>query len=248
LILKKPSRFDLNEYDVMKMHTIFGAQLFQDRRSDYDTAAAQVALNHHEWWNGRGYPGHVDVAACSTPAAVLPAAASAPGKKGKEIPIFGRIVSLADVYDALCSTRVYKESWDAARALSAIEQAAGTQFDPALVERFVEIVHDRDASRHPERAPLSSAARLSIVRDVEQIFVALNTSALSSLSHSAGQLATKASSQGLSDVADLASRIEEASAQGKDLFALSDLASGLMDACSATRVLQTASDDRDGDG
>jgi len=64
VILKKPSRFDLNEYEAMKMHTVFGAQLFQDRQSDYDTAAAEVALTHHEWWNGQGYPGYVDAAAC----------------------------------------------------------------------------------------------------------------------------------------------------------------------------------------
>ena len=136
LILKKPSRFDLNEYEVMKMHTIFGAQLFQDRQSDYDTAAAEVALTHHEWWDGSGYPGHVDVAACSGLENLMLEDETSSGKKGHEIPIFGRIVSLADVYDALCSPRVYKDAWDESKALSSIEKAAGTQFDPDLVEIF----------------------------------------------------------------------------------------------------------------
>jgi len=137
LILKKPSRFDLDEYEVMKMHTVFGARLFQDQQSDYDVAAAQVALNHHERWDGQGYPGQVDVAASARLEDFPSLNRNRPGKKGCEIPIFGRIVSLADVYDALCSQRVYKEAWDEERALSAIEQSKGRQFDPELVDIFL---------------------------------------------------------------------------------------------------------------
>ena len=60
LILKKPGRFGQEEYEIMKQHTVLGARLFSDRQSDFDEAAAQVVLNHHERWDGDGYPGHVD--------------------------------------------------------------------------------------------------------------------------------------------------------------------------------------------
>ena len=61
LILKKPGRFSENEFELMKQHTLLGAQLFLNRQSDFDLAAAEVALNHHERWDGTGYPGHIDV-------------------------------------------------------------------------------------------------------------------------------------------------------------------------------------------
>ena len=138
LILKKPSQLSFEEYEIMKRHTIHGARLFSNLQSDYDEAAAIVALNHHEKWDGSGYPGHVD------PVSGKPLAGyesrnggPLPGKKGKEIPIFGRIVAIADVYDALSSKRSYKEPWDEARSIEIISQGAGTHFDPELVEIFL---------------------------------------------------------------------------------------------------------------
>lgn len=135
-ILKKPGRFNENEYEIMKKHTIYGAQLFQDRQSDFDDAAAQVALSHHERWDGSGYPGHVDIATGKPCRGYTSIKGKPKGKKGDEIPLFGRIVSLVDVYDALCSTRIYKGAWDESKVLAAIEQGAGTQFDPELVDIF----------------------------------------------------------------------------------------------------------------
>jgi len=136
LILKKPGRLSSDDYELMKQHTVFGAQLFADRQSDFDEVAALVALNHHERWDGDGYPGHVD----SATEAPLPGFAkpdgSATGKKGPEIPLFGRIVAIADVYDALSTERVYKEAWDESRVLAEIRSGAGRHFDPELVEIF----------------------------------------------------------------------------------------------------------------
>lgn len=139
-ILKKPGRFNPEEYETMKQHTIFGAQLFQDRQSYLDDIAAQVALNHHEWWDGSGYPGHVDIGTGKPLEGFVNPDGRPRGKKGEEIPIFGRIVSIVDVYDALCSTRVYKQAWDESLALSAIRERAGTQFDPQLVDIFFSII------------------------------------------------------------------------------------------------------------
>ena len=137
LILKKPGRLDADEFEMMKQHTLYGTRLFLHPQSDFDDAAAQVALNHHERWDGNGYPGHVDVAAGEPLPERIRPDGSARGKQGVEIPLFGRIVAIADVYDALSSRRVYKEAWDESEVLATIEAGAGNQFDPELVEIFL---------------------------------------------------------------------------------------------------------------
>ena len=136
LILKKPGRFTDNEYEKMKLHTLTGAQLFLDRQSDFDDAAIEVALNHHERWDGGGYPGHVDVRTGKPLKEFMRSEGTARGKTGLEIPLFGRIVALADVYDALSSQRVYKEAWDESEVLAKIRAEAGHHFDPELVDIF----------------------------------------------------------------------------------------------------------------
>lgn len=136
VILKKPGRFTDEEYKIMKKHSVMGAQLFQDRQSDLDEISGIIAVTHHERWDGNGYPGHVDIVTGEPLPGYEKPDGSAMGKKGEEIPIFGRIVALADVFDALSSVRVYKEAWDEARVLSTIEEEAGKQFDPELVEIF----------------------------------------------------------------------------------------------------------------
>jgi response regulator RpfG family c-di-GMP phosphodiesterase len=138
LILKKPSPLDAEEFETIKRHTIHGARLFSNLQSDYDEAAAIIALNHHEKWDGSGYPGHVNplTSACR-PGHENNAGDPLPGKKGEEIPILGRIVAIADVFDALSSKRCYKARWDENRSIENISQGAGTHFDPELVEIFI---------------------------------------------------------------------------------------------------------------
>ena len=135
-ILKKPGRLTEEEYEIMKNHTFFGARLFIDRKSDFDEAAAEVALNHHEWWNGEGYPGHVDLAATGPGLSFSVQQLKPRGKRGDEIPLFGRIVAIADVYDALSTKRAYKEAWDESDILRTMERGAGQQFDPNLIQIF----------------------------------------------------------------------------------------------------------------
>ena len=136
LILKKPDRLSHDEYEIMKEHTILGARLFLDSQSDFDKAAFEVALNHHERWDGKGYPGHIDVETGAPIEGHTALDGSALGKKAEEIPIYGRIVSLADVYDALSSARVYKEAWDESEVLATIEKETNRRFDPELVAIF----------------------------------------------------------------------------------------------------------------
>lgn len=137
-ILKKPGRFTPEEFQVMKLHTLFGANLFSDIYSDFDESAGVVALNHHERWDGNGYPGYIDRQTHVPLPGFESENGGARGKQGEEIPLFGRIVALADVYDALSCRRCYKEAWDKSEVLDTIREESGKQFDPQLVEVFLE--------------------------------------------------------------------------------------------------------------
>ncbi len=137
-ILKKPGRLTDDERMIMNQHALFGAQLFNDMQSDFDEIACQVAINHHENWDGTGYPGHIDSATGEPLDGYRKPDGSARGKIGDETPIFGRIVKLADVFDALSSQRCYKPAWDEEKVLRIIQEDSGTAFDPELVEIFME--------------------------------------------------------------------------------------------------------------
>ena len=121
-ILLKPGKLTTGEYEVMKGHANLGADLLRGLMDDFGeytliTMGADVAMAHHEWWDGTGYP-H--------------------GLAGRHIPLAARIVAIADVYDALTSRRVYKEAWSPAEAVQDLRSKAGIQFDPELVEIFTQ--------------------------------------------------------------------------------------------------------------
>jgi len=129
LVLKKNGPLNRVEFNKMKEHVIIGARLFKDSTSDWDDMAAEIALNHHEKWDGTGYPGKIsDIFAKGWH--------PGPGKKGFEIPLTARIVALADVYDALTSERVYKDCWPEEKILRHIRSQKGKHFDPELVDVF----------------------------------------------------------------------------------------------------------------
>ncbi len=127
-ILKKPGRLDEDEYHTMKFHTVRGAQLFGTPSSEMDRLAQQIALRHHERWDGKGYPGQIDdLHTCQS---------LGPGQKEEEPPIAARITALADVYDALMSKRAYKDAWPEEKVLGIIKEERGRQFDPLVVDAF----------------------------------------------------------------------------------------------------------------
>ncbi len=118
-VLLKPGKLDADEFEIMKTHTTIGAAIIGDPGgSDLLALAASMALTHHERWDGAGYPA---------------------GLAGDNIPIEGRIVALADVFDALCSSRPYKPAWPVDDALAHITNGAGTHFDPHLAALFVDM-------------------------------------------------------------------------------------------------------------
>lgn len=153
LILKKPGRLTEEEFEIMKSHTFLGARLFSDIRSEFDFVSSEVAMSHHEKWDGSGYPGHVDPMTGSPLKGHEGTGGGPRPKKGQEIPLFGRIVAIADVYDALCSRRCYKEAWDDARILEEMHRSSGTHFDPELVEAFFSCLEVLKAitHRYPDR-------------------------------------------------------------------------------------------------
>lgn len=114
-ILEKPARLTDEEYAVIKQHSAYGGKLLSNVEGDVMQLAKTIALDHHERIDGRGYPD---------------------GKSADDISIEGRIVAVADVYDALTSKRSYKEAWDDDRAYNEIIKGSGTQFDEDVVEAF----------------------------------------------------------------------------------------------------------------
>ncbi len=117
-ILLKPGPLNKEEWEIMKKHTIIGAQLLAGSKIKYLRAAQKIALYHHEKWDGTGYPY---------------------GLKEKKIPLFARIVAIADVFDALTSDRPYRKALPIEKAFEIIKSKAGTHFDPQLVKIFLEI-------------------------------------------------------------------------------------------------------------
>ncbi|MBU0680455.1 MAG: HD domain-containing protein [Proteobacteria bacterium] len=142
VILKKPGPLDDTEFSHIKQHTILGARLFANTTSNLDKMSLEIALHHHEKWDGSGYPGTVDLTLDNF------LSCCAPPLKGDKIPLEARITALADVYDALSSTRVYKEVWDDEDIYAEILANSGKHFDPEIVDIFFEITDVLKAIRN----------------------------------------------------------------------------------------------------
>lgn len=138
-ILKKPGKLDDAEYRHMQTHSILGGRLFADATTPYDEAAREVAIHHHERWDGTGYPGNVDAAMIAAMPAEIESNPVAKPLRGLEIPLFARIVAVADVYDALTSKRAYKDAWTAEQVTEFLRKESGRHFDPELVDIALEL-------------------------------------------------------------------------------------------------------------
>ena len=124
VILKKPGKLTPEEFKDMQTHCFLGGSLFNDTQLGMDEMAQQIVMHHHQKWDGSGYTGSPDV----------------PILSGEDIPVPARITAVADVLDALCSPRCYKEAWPLEKALEVIQQDTGTHFDPSIVDSLLEIV------------------------------------------------------------------------------------------------------------
>lgn len=151
-ILKKPGKLTDEEFDVIKTHPIIGARLFSDPTSELDRISMEIALRHHERWDGRGYPGHVDVQSGKPMADKLLPNGRAAGYLEDETPLWARIVAVADVYDALSSRRCYKDKWDQDDVYAEMGKCAGTQFDPEIISILLDLMEEFAAirTRYPD--------------------------------------------------------------------------------------------------
>ena len=120
-LLCKPGKFEPHEFEAMKAHARLGFELIKDSQSEILQAGAAVALGHHEKFDGSGYPS---------------------GLKGEDIPIFSRIVAVADVFDSLTSKRPYKSAWPLDEAAQYLRDGAGAHFDPLCVDAFFQAWDD----------------------------------------------------------------------------------------------------------
>ena len=125
-ILLKPGKLTADEFERMKEHTVFGHRLLAHSDSPLLNHAAEIAMSHHERWDGSGYPHEL---------------------AGAEIPLSGRIVAVADVFDALTSARCYKPAYPLEQALDALRAGAGHHFDPTLVDAFFSVLDEVEAIR-----------------------------------------------------------------------------------------------------
>ena len=116
-VLRKPGKLDEQEWAVMRQHVEIGAQIIGEHASGLLRTAQRIALSHHEKWDGSGYPN---------------------GLSGEDIPLEGRIVAIADVFDALTSVRPYKAAWSVEDAVELLNRERGRHFDPHLVELFIQ--------------------------------------------------------------------------------------------------------------
>jgi response regulator RpfG family c-di-GMP phosphodiesterase len=116
-ILNKPARFTNDEFETMKQHAALGYEMLQHSQRALLKAASIIASQHHEKWDGTGYP---------------------KGLKGEDIHIYGRITALADVFDALGSYRVYKDPWSDEKIFLLFKEEKGKHFDPKLIDIFFE--------------------------------------------------------------------------------------------------------------
>lgn len=114
-ILQKPGRLSPEEWQIMKTHTVIGSRIFQNSKAPLLKAISEICLSHHEKYDGSGYPR---------------------GLKGESIPAFGRIVAIADVFDAVVSKRCYKDASSFEEGCDCIESLSGTHLDPCLVRVF----------------------------------------------------------------------------------------------------------------
>lgn len=116
-VLRKPGKLDEQEWAVMRQHVDIGARIIGEHASGLLRTAQRIALSHHEKWDGTGYPN---------------------GLSGEDIPLEGRIVAIADVFDALTSVRPYKAAWSVEDAVGLLREESGKHFDPQLVELFIQ--------------------------------------------------------------------------------------------------------------
>ncbi len=208
-ILGKPGALSPEELKIVHDHIRQGVEIVAATCSSRELTV--ILRNHHAWYGGN--PDDPD----------LP--------MGQDIPLGARILAIADAFSAMVSPRPFPATLTYDEAFEELRRCAGRQFDPELVERFIEVVRARDETRTAPKPVISDAVMLEIGQEVERIAVALENSDYSQLSVTANRLAAVAAEHGVQQVAELANQIVEAAHTDGDLLTIARLTQRLLEAC-----------------
>lgn len=212
-ILLKPGPLTREEWRVMRRHERVGAEIVEASFASKKLTA--IVANNRTYFEGN--PDNPDM------------------PKGTEIPLGARILSIADAYDSMVSDRVYRKGRTPQEAYEELKACAGTQFDPELVERFIQTVSQRSDLREGRMQGVSKKAAGSIGRQIERLMTALDSRDRAGLHALAGRLKSTAEKYGVSEVADKAGYLETAVENDQDVLEILKAANELIDLCRATQ-------------
>jgi hypothetical protein len=182
-----------------------------------------IVRTHHSWFGGNPRSPELPV--------------------GKDIPQRARILTIADAYDAMVSDRVYRKGRSREEAFEELRRCSGKQFDPELVERFIEAVTSNDQTRSRPALAVSKQSALRIGMQIERLADALDSKDLASLTAMAGHLSATALKEGVPQIADLAGQLQQLARSQPDLMEMVKLTTELLELCRSTQVSYLAAPD-----
>jgi putative nucleotidyltransferase with HDIG domain len=214
-VLLKPGPLTPEERKIIETHDWIGVQILATAFTSDELTA--IVRSHHAWYDGNRRQPDLPI--------------------GEEIPLGARILSIADAYDAIVSDRVYRKGRTREEAFAELRRWAGKQFDPGLVERFIEIVGERDDTRRLPGANVPKQTALRIGLQMEKIVCALDTQDVASLGTMAQHLKSTADDSGVGPLAEMAAQLAEMATeeQDPDWLELVQLTTELLELCRATQ-------------
>jgi diguanylate cyclase (GGDEF)-like protein/PAS domain S-box-containing protein/putative nucleotidyltransferase with HDIG domain len=212
-ILLKPGPLTPDEWKIMGQHDRIGVEIISAAFSSPELT--EIVRTHHATYAGNS----------RDPS--LP--------KGDDIPLGARILTIADAYDAMVSDRVYRKGMSQNLAFAELRKFAGLQFDPNLVERFIEAVSSHDSSRHHAALTVSKQAALRIGLQIERLAGALDNRDFPNLAAMANRLAATASQEGVTEISQLAAELEACASGDPDLMNVVKLTTDLLELCRSTQ-------------
>jgi putative nucleotidyltransferase with HDIG domain len=212
-ILLKPGPLTPEEWKIMGTHDRMGVEIISAAFSSPELT--QIVRTHHAAFGG------------------ISRDPSLPS--GEDIPLGARILTIADAYDAIVSDRVYRKGRSQPLAFAELRRCAGTQFDPQLVERFIEAVSSHDSSRDQPALAVSKQTALRIGLQIERLAGALDAHDFSDLAAMASRLSATASQEGVPEIAQLSSELQTCASADADLMTVVKLTTDLLQLCRSTQ-------------
>ena len=214
-VLLKPGKLTPEEWRIMRTHDRIGVEMI--RASFHSEELSDIVESHHSTFS-KG-------------------ANNANGRAGHDIPLRGRILTIADAYDAMVSDRVYRKGMSQQDAFDELQRCSGTQFDPELVERFIETVLSRDDNRRVITQPVSKQTALRIGSQMQNLASAMDNKDIAGMAALASHLKNTAAMEELGEIANLAAAIEQsASSPEGDVLQLVELTQSLLEVCRSTQT------------